>query len=60
MPSAWRHQVIGPRLRSQEQLLEIRSGHPFQLPPLLDRNEHGGFNSALGHNLWPFGEGGIE
>ena len=60
MLSAGRGKVLGPRLRGQEQLLEVRPGHPFQLPPLLDGNEHGGLHSPLGHNLRPFGDSGIK
>ena len=60
MLSPWRSKVIGPCLRSEEQLLQARSGHPFQPSPLLDGKEHCGFHPALGHDLRPFGEGRIE
>ena len=60
MPAAWRHKVLGSRLRRQEQLLEVWSGHPLQFPPLLYGNQHGGFHAAFCNNLRTFRESGIE
>ena len=60
MPCPWRHEGLGPRLGCEEQLLQVRSGHPFQPAPLLYGTRHGGFHPALGDDLRPFGEGGIE
>ena len=60
MLSARRSEVIGPCLRSEEQLLQVWPSHPLQPPPLLDGKEDGGFHPPLGHDLRLFGEGGIE
>ena len=58
--AARRRKVLSPSLRGQEQLFQIRSGHPLQPPPLLDGNKNGSFRSTPGYDLRPFGEGGIE
>ncbi len=55
----WR-KVLGPCLRGEEDLLQVRPAHPLQPAPLLDGKEHCGFHTALGHDLRPFDEGGIE
>ena len=60
MLSARRRKVVGPCLRGEEQLLQVRLGHLLQPPPLLDRKEHSSFDPAPGHDLWPFGERGIQ
>ena len=60
MLSARRCKVFGPRFRGEEQILQVRPGHPLQSPPLLDGKEHGGFHSPFGNDLRPFREGGIE
>ena len=59
-PASRRRKVLSPSLRGQEQLLQIRSGHPLQPPPLLYGNKNGSFRSTPGHDLRPFGEGCIE
>ena len=60
MLSARRCKVFHPRLRGEEQLLQVRPAHPLQPPPLLDGEEHCRFHPALSHDLRPFGEGSIE
>ena len=60
MLSARRRKVIGPCLRREEQLLQVRPGHPLQPPPLLDWKEHSSFDSTPGHDLWPFCESCIQ
>ena len=60
MLSARRSKLLGPCLRCEEQFLQIRPCHPLQPPPLLDGKENGGLNSALGHDLRPFGDRDIE
>ena len=46
-PSARRRKVIGPCLRGEEQLLQVRPGQPLQLPPLLDWKKHSSFDPRL-------------
>ena len=41
--SARRREVLAPRLRGEEQFLEVLPGHPLQPSPLLDGKEHRGF-----------------
>ena len=60
MSPARRREVVGPRLRREQQLLQVRPGHPLQPPPLLDGKQNSGFDAAPGHNLRPFGERGIQ
>lgn len=60
MLCARRRRGIRPRFGSEQQLLEVRLRELFQSPPLLNRDEHGGFHASLGHDLWPFGEAGGE
>ena len=60
MLSARRRKVVGPRIEGKEQGFQVRLGHLFQPPPLLDGKEHSGFHSTFGHDLRPFGEGGIK
>ena len=60
MLSARRRKVIGPCLRREEQLLQVRPGHPLQPPPLFEWKEHSSFDSAPGHDLWPFCQSGIQ
>ena len=60
MPLAWRHEVVGPRLGGEEQLLEVGPGHPLQSPPLLNRKEHRGFHASSRHDLRTFGKGGVK
>ena len=55
-----RRKLLGPCLRGEKELLHVRSGHSFQPSPLVDGKENCGFHPALGDDLWPFGEGGIE
>ena len=55
-----RCKVIGPCFRGEQQLLQVRLGQSFQPLPLLDRKEHSSFDSAPGHDLWPFCESGIQ
>ena len=60
MPLSWRHEVVGPRFRGEEQLLEVGPGHPLQSSPLLNRKEHRGFHASSRHDLWTFGKGGVK
>lgn len=60
MLSARRRKFIGPCLRGEQQLFQVRPGHPLQPPPLLDGKEHNSFDATLGHDLRPFGESGIQ
>ena len=60
MLSAWRRKIFRPRLRGEEQIFQVRPSHALQPAPLLDGEEHGGLNTALGYNLRPFGKGGVE
>ena len=60
MLSARRCKVISPCLKGKEQLLQVRLGHPLQPAPLLDWKEHSSFDTAPGHDLWPFRESGIQ
>ena len=58
LSARWR-KLLGSRLGGEEQLLQVRPGHPLQPPPLLDGKEHSGLDSALGHDLRPLGDGSV-
>ena len=60
MLSAWWRKLLGAGLRREEQLLQVRPGHALQPAPLLDGEEHGGLNTALGNDLRPLNEGGVK
>lgn len=58
--SSRRRKVIGPCPRREEQLLQVRPGHPLHSLPLIDRNEHSDFRPAPCHDLRPFCESNIQ
>ena len=55
-----RCKLLSAGLRGEEQLLQVGLGHPLQLSPLLNGEEHGGLDSALCHDLRALRDGGIE
>ena len=59
MLPAWRRKLLGAGLRREEQILQVRPSHALQPAPLLDGDEHGSLNTALGNDLRSFGEGGV-
>ena len=55
-----RREVPDPCVGGQEQLLQVRPGHPLQPSPLLDGKEHGCLYPPLGHDLGSLGNGTFE